>query len=172
MWACYAKTVFGRHRRAHGEQLHGWAEKDSNLRRAKPDWFTASSDWPLRHLPMEPTVRFELTASCLQNSFSPTELRRRTETHFAFLVFQVPFPVRPNFALGTPRDANHYKRYKSQCQGKSGPHVGHSRRIRLRAPAQLRPARMLWLTILYQVYKTQARSGGRLASGVSLCGDS
>ena len=28
-----------------------WAEKDSNLRRAKPDWFTASSDWPLRHLP-------------------------------------------------------------------------------------------------------------------------
>ena len=118
MWACYAKTVFGRHRRAHGEQLHGWAEKDSNLRRAKPDWFTASSDWPLRHLPMEPTVRFELTASCLQNSCSATELRRRTETHFAFFVFQVPFPVRPNFVLGTPRDANHYKGYKKQCQGK------------------------------------------------------
>ncbi len=55
----------------------GWAEKDSNLRRAKPDWFTASSDWPLRHLPMEPTVRFELTTGCLQNSCSTPELRRR-----------------------------------------------------------------------------------------------
>ncbi len=53
-----------------------WAEKDSNLRRAKPDWFTASSDWPLRHLPLEPTVRFELTACCLQNSCSTTELSR------------------------------------------------------------------------------------------------
>ena len=31
----------------------GWAVKDSNLRRAKPDWFTASSDCPLRHLPLD-----------------------------------------------------------------------------------------------------------------------
>ena len=59
--------------------IHGWAVKDSNLRRAKPDWFTASSDWPLRQLPMEPTVRFELTTSCLQNSCSTTELRRRAK---------------------------------------------------------------------------------------------
>ena len=50
--------------------------------------------------PGEPTVRFELTASCLQNSCSATELRRHTESLrwffrcyslYSGLLFSTPF---------------------------------------------------------------------------------
>src|SRR2546428_4888279 len=95
-----------------------WAVKDSNLRRAKPDWFTASSDWPLRQLPMEPTVRFELTASCLQNSCSATELRRRTEPTVCVRFFRYRTLLYAFFIHGFPRDADHYTAFEMSMSRK------------------------------------------------------
>jgi hypothetical protein len=92
-----------------------WAEKDSNLRRAKPDWFTASSDWPLRHLPLEPTGGFEPSTSCLQNSCSATELRRRTKQTLRVLFVRYKSPA-TLFQRGFRRDATNYTAHVEACQ--------------------------------------------------------
>ena len=101
----------------YNEQFILWAEKDSNLRRAKPDWFTASSDWPLRHLPLEPTGGFEPSTSCLQNSCSATELRRRTLHTLRVVPLFVRYrsPARL-FWGGFRRDANNYTAQATACQ--------------------------------------------------------
>jgi hypothetical protein len=100
-----------------------WAEKDSNLRRAKPDWFTASSDWPLRHLPMEPTGGFEPSTSCLQNSCSTSELRRRTwHTWHTLRVFVVQ--VQASGVVFSARLFQRRNQLYSTCVGMSRNIVG------------------------------------------------